>query len=510
MAKGATVGRRRRGHRHHRPHHRRLPAAGPDPEGHPRPGSSPCPGVTDVKLDWTELDAGREGRRHGQGPLERAGATPPTPRSRPPPGSSPWPRARAAWASRRSPSTWPPRSPPGLHRRRARRRHLGLLGPPHAGRRGPPRRATTERRSKIVPNIEARSATGLLEVVSMGFLVDDEESALMWRGLMLNRAVQHFLEDVALGRPRLPAHRHAAGHRRRADGPGPHAAPGRDDHRHHAGRAAPRRWPSGPSNMARKSYLRVAGVIENMSAFTCDHGDDLRPVRRGRRRGRWPTTPACPLLGQIPLEPAVAAGGDAGEPDRARRRPGRRGLPGHRRPHRRRGRAPGGDGRLLAPACSTPPSPRSTPRTPRPPRPRRTRTPRSPDLGQTRAMSSDGGSVGQTELRPPHRRGPARRPGRPAAGAGGPGVPHRAGARPHRAGRRGQHPGHRAPDACSRPRPRPGSSPSEARHVWHTVGRGRRRRRRARLRPRRGRRSCTSTPRAVSCSAPPACSRPCG
>ena len=60
------------------------------------------------------------------------------------------------------------------------------------------------------PPHQARWATGVLEVVSMGFLVDDEESALMWRGLMLNRAVQHFLEDVALGRPRLPAHRHAA------------------------------------------------------------------------------------------------------------------------------------------------------------------------------------------------------------------------------------------------------------------------------------------------------------
>ena len=40
---------------------------------------------------------------------------------------------------------------------------------------------------------------GVLEVVSMGFLVDKEESALMWRGLMLNRAVQHFLEDVRWG-----------------------------------------------------------------------------------------------------------------------------------------------------------------------------------------------------------------------------------------------------------------------------------------------------------------------
>ena len=46
---------------------------------------------------------------------------------------------------------------------------------------------------------EACQGDGVLKVVSMGFLVDDEESALMWRGLMLNRAVQHFLEDVRWG-----------------------------------------------------------------------------------------------------------------------------------------------------------------------------------------------------------------------------------------------------------------------------------------------------------------------
>ena len=32
----------------------------------------------------------------------------------------------------------------------------------------------------------------------MGFLAGEDE-AVMWRGLMLNRAVQHFLEDVAWG-----------------------------------------------------------------------------------------------------------------------------------------------------------------------------------------------------------------------------------------------------------------------------------------------------------------------
>ena len=61
---------------------------------------------------------------------------------------------------------------------------------------------------KIVP-LEKPVGTGLLKVVSMGFLAD-EESAIMWRGLILNRAVQQFLEDVRWGDARLPPHRHAA------------------------------------------------------------------------------------------------------------------------------------------------------------------------------------------------------------------------------------------------------------------------------------------------------------
>ena len=68
------------------------------------------------------------------------------------------------------------------------------------------------------------------------------------------------------------------------------------------------------ANMARKSYLRVAGVIENMSSFTCDHGetyalfgagggealaDDagvplLGPDPASSRRSRPAATPASP------------------------------------------------------------------------------------------------------------------------------------------------------------------------------------------------------------------------
>ena len=39
---------------------------------------------------------------------------------------------------------------------------------------------------------------GIVKVVSMGFLADENE-AIMWRGLVLNRALQHFLEDVDWG-----------------------------------------------------------------------------------------------------------------------------------------------------------------------------------------------------------------------------------------------------------------------------------------------------------------------
>ena len=41
---------------------------------------------------------------------------------------------------------------------------------------------------------------GALHVVSMGSISGTNETeAIMWRGLMLNRAVQHFLEDVQWG-----------------------------------------------------------------------------------------------------------------------------------------------------------------------------------------------------------------------------------------------------------------------------------------------------------------------
>ena len=146
----------------------------------------------------------------------------------------------------------------------------------------------------------------------MGFLVEDEESALMWRGLMLNRAVQHFLEDVRWGEMDYLL----------IDMP-----PGTGDVQMGLARMLPRAemivvtTPARSAqtvaaravSMARKSYLRVAGVIENMSAFTCDHGETYALFGEGGG-DQLAHDAGVPLLGRIPLEPSVAAGGDRGTP----------------------------------------------------------------------------------------------------------------------------------------------------------------------------------------------------
>src|SRR4029453_15582791 len=65
--------------------------------------------------------------------------------------------------------------------------------------------------------------------------------------------------------------------------------------------------------MARKSYLRVAGVIENMSAFLCDHGESYALFGEGGGE-QLAHDAGVPLLGAIPLESSVSAGGDEGTP----------------------------------------------------------------------------------------------------------------------------------------------------------------------------------------------------
>ncbi|MEY4130340.1 MAG: hypothetical protein RLZZ31_464 [Actinomycetota bacterium] len=65
--------------------------------------------------------------------------------------------------------------------------------------------------------------------------------------------------------------------------------------------------------MARKSHLHVLGVIENMSAFICEHGEEHAVFGKGGGE-ELARSENLPFLGAIPLEPAVSTGGDNGAP----------------------------------------------------------------------------------------------------------------------------------------------------------------------------------------------------
>jgi ATP-binding protein involved in chromosome partitioning len=173
------------------------------------------------------------------------------------------------------------------------------------------RLAGDERQRKIVPHTKP-VGPGRLEVVSMGLLAEREDAALMWRGLMQNRALQHFLEDVRWGD---------------LDDLLIDMPPGTGDVGMGLARMLPRaevvlvttpgraaqQVAARAADMARKTYLRVAGVVENMSSFTCDHGTSYALFGEGGGAALAREIGA-PLLASIPLEPSVAAGGDTGSP----------------------------------------------------------------------------------------------------------------------------------------------------------------------------------------------------
>ena len=152
---------------------------------------------------------------------------------------------------------------------------------------------------------------GSLSVLSMGFLAE-EDKAIMWRGLILNRAVQQFVEDARWGALDYLL----------VDLP-----PGTGDVAMGLAKVLPRaellivttpqaaasQVAARAADMARRGTLRVAGVIENMADFTCEHGTTYALFGTGGGQ-RLAAQLSVPLLGSVPLDPSVASGGDAGDP----------------------------------------------------------------------------------------------------------------------------------------------------------------------------------------------------
>ncbi len=149
----------------------------------------------------------------------------------------------------------------------------------------------------IVPPVKDR-----LKLMSIGFFLDDNEP-VMWRGPMLHRALEQFLTDVHWGEIDVLV----------VDMP-----PGTGDISISLGQLLPRAEvvvvttpqklaqdvASRAASMARKTNMRLLGVIENMTGevFGSGGGESLALELD------------VPLLGQVPLDPLLREQGDLGEP----------------------------------------------------------------------------------------------------------------------------------------------------------------------------------------------------
>ena len=141
-----------------------------------------------------------------------------------------------------------------------------------------------------------------LKLMSIGFFLDGNEP-VMWRGPMLHRALEQFLTDVHWGEIDVLV----------VDMP-----PGTGDVSISLGQLLPRAEvvvvttpqklaqdvAARAAAMAQKTNMRLLGVVENMSGdvFGSGGGEELAHELR------------VPLLGTVPLDPALREQGDAGAP----------------------------------------------------------------------------------------------------------------------------------------------------------------------------------------------------
>src|SRR5215213_3828450 len=175
-------------------------------------------------------------------------------------------------------------------------RMLGVSGKPRV----------SEQR-KILP----LEAAGGVKVMSIGFFVE-EDAAVVWRGPMLHKAIQQFLEDVAWGELEYLL----------LDLP-----PGTGDVSMTLAQLLPQARflivttpqpaaqtvASRAADMAKKVDLELLGVIENMSGFTTPDGE--RFTIFGEGGGQLLADELdIPLLGKVPLSEPLRQHADAGTP----------------------------------------------------------------------------------------------------------------------------------------------------------------------------------------------------
>jgi ATP-binding protein involved in chromosome partitioning len=152
-----------------------------------------------------------------------------------------------------------------------------------------------------------------VKLMSIGFLLDDEKAAVVWRGPMLQGALLQFLKDVDWGNldflildlpPGTGDIALTLAQRVRSSGAvvvtTPQEVALQDVYK--------------SLSMAAKVGIPVLGIVENESYFLCD-GCEKRHEIFGKGGGAKAAEYAqAPLLGQVPLELSVREWGDAGTP----------------------------------------------------------------------------------------------------------------------------------------------------------------------------------------------------
>lgn len=153
-----------------------------------------------------------------------------------------------------------------------------------------------------------------VDVISMGFLLPTEDTAVIWRGALRHKALQQFLEDVAWGERDFVI----------MDMP-----PGTGDEALSVAQIVPDVegvvvvvTPQDVAlldakkaiNFASQMKLKVLGLVENMSGFVCPHcGETVNIFKKGGGE-EAARKYNVPFLGRIPLYTEIVESSDNGVP----------------------------------------------------------------------------------------------------------------------------------------------------------------------------------------------------
>lgn len=152
-----------------------------------------------------------------------------------------------------------------------------------------------------------------IKFMSVGMLQQESDTALIWRGPMASKLVQQFLGGVEWGvldylLIDLP--------------------PGTGDIQLTLTQSVPLAGAiivTTPQDVARtitqkglrmfqQLQVPIIGVVENMSGFVCEHCHQVTPIFKQGGGKKMSEELHVPFLGEVPLEPIIAADGDYGVP----------------------------------------------------------------------------------------------------------------------------------------------------------------------------------------------------